>query len=513
MQTIATNFRSRLSAAFPARSLRARLASGASWSLFQAVATHGLTAVSTICIARLLGKTGFGELAAVESSIAMFGVLAGLGLGLTANKHLAEYRVADPQRAGRILGLAYMTAIVSGLFMTLLVVVAGQWLATHALDLPELGKYVRWGAPLVLLGTLSGLLGEALYGLEAFRRLAICRPAISLITATGTVLGVIWGGVGGAVIGMVAANLAGVMILQRALSYECRRAGVPIRFHGAWGERNLLWSFSLPSALSGATNVTAMWAAGAILLHTHGGVGQLALYNASNSWQLMLRFLPAQLLVAALPIMASTLQSESRQKFTKTLDVTHSIISAVVVPLAILLIAFAKPAMGLYGSGFTAGAMVLGLMLAGTAISCIGAPVGTALNASGKIWIGFAMNLAWSVTYVVIAALTVHRLGAVGLAAGFCGAHALQSTWGFIYLRKELPRAMVLRTVASIATVFIAASLLATPTAYRMGIGILICIAVTGLVVFVFTSSAIRRAALELVMRRAAPAPAAGGAE
>jgi O-antigen/teichoic acid export membrane protein len=81
-----------------------RLARGVFWSMAGAMISRGLMLVATVAVARLLGKTGYGELGMIQSTVGMFGVFAGFGLGLTATKHVAELRQSDPIRAGRILG-------------------------------------------------------------------------------------------------------------------------------------------------------------------------------------------------------------------------------------------------------------------------------------------------------------------------------------------------------------------------------------------------------------------------
>ncbi|NOZ40854.1 MAG: oligosaccharide flippase family protein [Planctomycetes bacterium] len=69
-----------------------------------AVISRGLMLVASILVARMLGKTVYGELGMIRSTVGMFGVFAGFGLGLTATKHVAEFRESDPERAGRIVG-------------------------------------------------------------------------------------------------------------------------------------------------------------------------------------------------------------------------------------------------------------------------------------------------------------------------------------------------------------------------------------------------------------------------
>src|SRR5208282_6029974 len=90
----------------PAGSLRARFALGVFWSLAGAVVSRGFLLAASVVCARFLGREGFGALGMIQSTAGMFGIFAGLGLGLTATKYVSEFRRQDPVRAGRILALS-----------------------------------------------------------------------------------------------------------------------------------------------------------------------------------------------------------------------------------------------------------------------------------------------------------------------------------------------------------------------------------------------------------------------
>ena len=97
-----------------------RLARGVFWSMAGAVISRGLMLAATVLVARMLGKTVYGELGMIQSTVGMFGVFAGFGLGLTATKHVAEFRESDADRAGRIIGLANSTASATGILSAII---------------------------------------------------------------------------------------------------------------------------------------------------------------------------------------------------------------------------------------------------------------------------------------------------------------------------------------------------------------------------------------------------------
>lgn len=75
--------------------LSSRLVRGTLWSFGGAAASRGFTLVASVMTARLLGVEAFGELGAVQSTIGMFAVFAGFGLGLTATKYVAQLRTSS----------------------------------------------------------------------------------------------------------------------------------------------------------------------------------------------------------------------------------------------------------------------------------------------------------------------------------------------------------------------------------------------------------------------------------
>src|SRR6516162_2133769 len=105
----------------PEGTLRGRFVVGAFWSVAGAMISRGfLLAASVVCV-WFLGKEGFGALRMIQSTAGMFGILAGLGLGITATKFISELRRLDPLRTGRILALSAAASFVSGSVITLVV--------------------------------------------------------------------------------------------------------------------------------------------------------------------------------------------------------------------------------------------------------------------------------------------------------------------------------------------------------------------------------------------------------
>ena len=172
-----------------------RLAHGVSWSVTGQLSLRGLSFLTTIVIARLLGTTGFGELGMVQSSVAMFGVMAGFGLGSTTAKYVAQWRRSDPDRACRVINTTVLTALVSAGVVAATAFIASDWLATNVLRQDRLAVPLRAGSFLFFVSTLDGVAVATLRGFESFRRLAwinLFRGALTPMVALPLVY--VWGG-------------------------------------------------------------------------------------------------------------------------------------------------------------------------------------------------------------------------------------------------------------------------------------------------------------------------------
>src|ERR1700730_13284269 len=109
--------------------LRARLARGAFWAVFDASFTRCFALLMSIVVARLVGRELFGEFGVVQGTVGVFALLAGLGMSVTATKYVAELRQKDPVRVGRIIGLSVLVATLSAVIMSIALIATAPWLA------------------------------------------------------------------------------------------------------------------------------------------------------------------------------------------------------------------------------------------------------------------------------------------------------------------------------------------------------------------------------------------------
>ena len=76
-----------------------RVAKGAFWMVSGNVIARLLGLVGSILAARILGKVSFGELGTIQSTVGLFAVFAGFGIGITATKSDPIHHFESPRRS------------------------------------------------------------------------------------------------------------------------------------------------------------------------------------------------------------------------------------------------------------------------------------------------------------------------------------------------------------------------------------------------------------------------------
>ncbi len=427
----------RVAAHSQGESVRARFMNGAFWSLAGAVASRAPTLLGSIVAARMLGITSFGELGIVQNTVLLFGTFAGLGLGLTATKYVAEYRASAPDRAGRHIGLSLIATLAASFVMALPFILLAPWLATHLLGAPSLALDLQIAAGLLFFSALNGTQNGILAGFEAFRMVAqvnVVRAVLSLALLT---MGVMLGGVFGGVLGLVGAEAAGSFIGYLAIKRETRRAGIRTQYRNLGGEMPVLWTFSLPALLSSMATLPAIWAANLLLVRQPDGYAAMGLFTAANKWSLLILFIPTSVANIVLPMLANLRGAGDDQAFRRVFHANVLVgLGCTLVPGA-LIAAFAVPIMALYGGDYRMGWPILAILALATVPTALNTILGQAIVSTDSIWWRFWFDVLLAAILFGCAWLLIPRWGATGMAVAYALAFTVTSLGLFLFIQRH----------------------------------------------------------------------------
>ncbi|HEX4265931.1 MAG TPA: oligosaccharide flippase family protein [Verrucomicrobiae bacterium] len=419
-------FLQRLKARIEASPLAYRLARGAFWSLAGSLISRGMGLLAGVLVARLLGKHDYGQLGMVQSTTGMFGIFAGFGMGLTANKHVAEFKNKDQARAGRIICLSSLVSWTTGGLLTLVLLTFAPWLARNTLGSPQMTGLLQAGAWLLLLGGVNGAQTGALAGFEAFKTIARINLIAGLLAFPITLAGVWFGGVTGSVWALVV-NLALNCVMNFvALRKEAARAGVPLSYRHCTQEWPVLWSFSVPAVLGGAIAAPVTWAASAWLVNQADGYAQMGIFNAIYRIRIIPEMMLNMLLAPLLPVLSETFGLGNMQGYRKAVRSALAISLMVTVPFALLQIAVPSLTLLPYGHAYAGHAAVVQWSMFDLAVMGLFNPLMNQIIVSmNRMWLGFAYSAGFSIIYGALAYVFVLRYGAAGLAAAGILAHVI----------------------------------------------------------------------------------------
>jgi len=418
-----------------------RMARGVFWSMAGAVISRGLMLCASVLVARMLGKTVYGELGMIQTTVGMFGVFAGFGLGLTATKHVAEFRKIDPERAGRIIGLSEMFAMGTGGLMALGLLLFAPWLAEHTINAPHLAGVLRIGALILFINALNGAQTGALSGFEAFKTIASVNLFVGLISFPILVTGAYFGDLTGAVWALAINFGVNWLINHLALRKVARQCQVPLTIRNCSRELSVLWKFSLPAALSGVLVGPVNWAIGALLVNQPNGYAEMGLFSAADRWRIAILFIPSMLQQVILPLLSNLNEVSTGRQYRKVLVLNVFLSFGIALAIVLPLVLFAHFIMSAYGPGFEKGTSVLRVLAFCALLIAANNVVGQAIISKGKMWVGFTFNALWAIAYLSASSILLQKgYGALGLAYATLISYVFHTVWQSAYLIAILRR-------------------------------------------------------------------------
>lgn len=413
-----------------------RISKGVFWTFFSTIIFRGLIFFTSIVVARLLKREGFGELGIIRSTIDMFVAFAGFGLGLTTTKFVAQFKHTNKEKTGRIIHLSSVLSWIFGGIVGTGLFFFADYLASKSLHASYLANDLRIGAFALLFYSVNGAQNGTLSGFEAFKNIARMNVVTGIINFFLSVGLVYYMGVRGAVLGL--AMNAFIIFIFGAI--ECRKVAkahhININEKGCWEEYKVLTGFSLPAVLSNSMVIPVTWLCNAILVKQPGGFKDLGIYNAGLSILLLVNVVNSMLGQVLLPYAIQNFATKNKKFEALNNVIPWAIGIFIAMPFMFI------PEIGeiLFGKEFAGSSLQSSIVIIMISTIIISHRQGIARNfaAGSYMWWGVLSNLFWG----VVALITMSYLkdaGAVGRAGAFCMAYVV-NTVIFIpfYLKKQL---------------------------------------------------------------------------
>ncbi len=272
------------------------------WSIIGTVISKGLTFLGWVFVANFLGKELNGEIGIVRSTINLFLIFVGSGLGLTATRYISKYKNEEKLKKAKIVSLTLLTTFVFGLFISFLFYIFSFSLA-QTLNAVNLTETLKLGAFLLFFGALNGSLKGCLEGFQLFKATAIINIIFSIALFFGLYVGAKFNSVESTFIGFLLATILHFTLQSIILWRELKYRAIKLTLH-LKDEFSVLSKFTIPAILSGAMVVPFKWLSEALLVNQPGGYNEMGLFAAIILFQTLLYMIANTLNAPLLTLMA-----------------------------------------------------------------------------------------------------------------------------------------------------------------------------------------------------------------
>ena len=400
-----------------------RMMHGAFWSFTGTALGKFFILLSGIVCARILGKEQFGELGMIRSTIGMFIIFGAGGIGVTATRYISSYREQQKVHAASIYQLSSSFAAYVGLFTTLLLLAAANFLANDILQSGSLAFPLAIGSVILLLSILNSSENGTLAGLEDFKSIAVNTLIGSLVEAALMIVGAWYWQIEGAVAGLGCGILVLYIVNKRSARKGLKAAGIPTKGQTIQKEDwKLIYKYSIPATLSALAVTPVFWLVRSMLVRAED-YGELGIFEAADQWKVIILFIPGAICQIVLPIMSSITDN---RLFRRTLAGNLVLIGGVTVVLALATWAAAPVIMPLYGKSFTDMAPLTYLALS-TIPTALAQILEMTLYSRDRMWTCLIFNLVWGISAIAFSYILLQsHLGAGGIALAVLIAYTIK---------------------------------------------------------------------------------------
>jgi len=414
-----------------------RMAKNSIWSISGSVVAQASSLVVTIISARLLGKTGFGELGLINSTILFLCLVVNFGLALTSFKYIAEHFNKDKVKTGKFIGFIYSFSLISSLLFFVLYVIILFKIPVILADAPQLSLQMQICGVVVVLYSLINSQTSILMGFEAFTQIAKINIIRGIILLAFSTICIYFWNLNGAIIGLIIEGIIAILVNHLFTQKFAKENSIKIQWNLTKEYKPLIVNFSLPAFLSSLIVPFTIWIGNTMLTNSPDGFSELGQFNAAFQWRNLVLFIPLTLGNATLPIITSETADRKIESANKVVKVAMVICGLSSLFVALILILGGNFFMSVFGKDFGSDPNTFILLILSSIIAATISPVGSWIIANNKMWLALLMNAGWGLALILSAVVLIgDNHGALGLSVSFLIAYILHACWTLGYYLK-----------------------------------------------------------------------------
>jgi O-antigen/teichoic acid export membrane protein len=395
--------------------------------------------VFKVYLAHVLGAEALGLYALGMTIIGFLGIINGLGLPDSAVRFASLYVASGKLSALRsLLWNGSWILLASNLVIAAVVLRVGPWIAIRFYHSPQLVRYLPLFALIMVTGALNTFFGKVLAGYkEVGRRTVITRFIASPLTMAVTIgLVILGGGLWGY---LVAQIVSAIIVLGLLVCLVWRLTPVAARSFDVSRlsiEREV-WSFSAAMFGVGMMEFFMSQTDRVALGHYRGAhdVGVYAVAATLVAYEPIILQSVNQIFA---PVVADIHTRGDHRLLGRLFQTLTKWMLGLSLPLAIVMIVFARPIMAVFGRDFEAGWPILVIGTCGQLVNCGVGSVGCMLLMSGNQHRLVRVQAYMAATMVVLSVWLVPLWGVWGAAVAAAVTNVGVNVWNLVEVRSAL---------------------------------------------------------------------------
>ena len=396
----------------------------------------GMGYVFKVYLARVLGAENLGLYALGMTLVGFVGIFNGLGLPQSAVRFVASYVAAG--KFGHLHSLLWRGAALLGaanIIFGVVLLTLGRPIALRFYHSPALLRFLPWFAAIMLLGVLNAFLGKILAG---YRDLGRRTAIVSFVGTPLTMLtAIVLIGIGLGLRGYLAAQVISATVVVAFLLAAVRtltpREARFSPFRTIPFEKDV-WSFSAAMLGIGFLDFLIVQA-DKIALGYFRSAREVGIYSVAAALTAYVPLVLQSVNQIFAPTIADLHTRGDHMLLARLFQSLTKWIMALTVPIAAVIIIFARPLMRIFGPGFEVGWPILVIGTLGQLVNCGVGSVGFLLLMSGNEKRLIKVQAAMATLMLLLSVALVPVWGIVGAAIAAAITNVGTNLWNLLQVR------------------------------------------------------------------------------
>jgi O-antigen/teichoic acid export membrane protein len=395
--------------------------------------------VFKVYLARVLGAETLGMYALGMTIISFLGVINVLGLPDSATRFVALYAASRKVEAlRRLLWNGTWMLLATNLIFAGLLLEVGPWVATRFYHSPKLVRFLPLFALIMIASALNAFFGKVLAGYkEVGRRTMVTRFVASPVTMTMTVLLI---GLGAGLWGYLAAQIASAAVVMVLLVSLVRRL-TPVAARSLDMKKLSIepevWSFSAAMLGVGLLEFF-MGQSDRVALGFYRGAHDVGIYAVAGALVAYEPIILQSINQIFAPVIADIHARGDLVLLGRLFQTLTKWMLGFTLPLATVMIVYARPIMRIFGHDFEAGWPILVIGTCGQLVNCGVGSVGYLLFMSGNQRRLIRVQAVMALVMIALCVKLVPLWGALGAAVAAAVTNAGTNAWNLLEVRAAL---------------------------------------------------------------------------